>query len=61
MSKWERFGPYVKGILGAVIGLFVVVFVVHTYQDHQALHQLVGFVNAYGTRIEALPPTPVGK
>ena len=46
---------YFKGFIGAVFGVMVVLTIVHLYQDHQALHQIIGFVNANASKIVGKP------
>lgn len=51
----KTLAPFAKGILGAVIGGLLLLGAIHIYSDHQAFHQVVGFINANGAKIAALP------
>lgn len=49
---WGAFG---KGAIGALVAIGLVIVGLHLYQDHVALHQMIGFVNAYAPRVMAIP------
>lgn len=52
---WTKAGSFLKGILGAIVGVVLVIVVLHIYQDHQAFHQLAAFINVYSEKITKLP------
>lgn len=57
--QWWRILPYLKGLIGAVVGGLLFLVALHGYQDHRGYHQLVGMWNVYAARILALPaPAP---
>lgn len=37
--------PFLIGFLGACIGTILVLIVMHMYNDHVELHQMVAFIN----------------
>lgn len=48
-------GPFVTGLVGAMIGAALLLMSAHVYQDHALLHQVVTFINQQGGKIVALP------
>lgn len=57
MTKLRSFvtGPFGKGAIGAIVAVGLLMGALHLYQDHVALHQMIGFVNAYAPRVMAIP------
>mgnify|MGYP001559041419 CR=1 FL=1 len=51
----KTLGPFVKGIVGAILGGVVLILALHAYQDHQALHALAAFINQHAEKITKLP------
>lgn len=51
----KSLAPFAKGLLGAILGGVLILLGVHFYTDHQAFHQVVGFINTHGAKIAALP------
>ncbi len=44
--------PVALGVFGMLLGLGAV----HAYTDHQALHQIIGMINAAQQQKPAVPP-----
>lgn len=47
MTAWPTFAshPFWKGLVGGILGVLLVLILVHLWLDHQALHQLITYVN----------------
>jgi len=53
-----RTSPFVKGFLGAIAAialLLLSLLAIHLWSDHTALHVVVDFLNQHGERISKLP------
>jgi hypothetical protein len=53
-TSWARWSGVLKGFVGGILGMALVLLVVHAWLDHQALHQLMTFITAHAAQIEAL-------
>lgn len=51
--------PFVKGLIGAVLGtlatLVIAFLLVHAWFDHMLLHQLGDYINQVAPKIQKLP------
>lgn len=54
LTHVKKLAPFGKGLLGAVLGGILFLMGLHAYADHQALHQVIGFINANAAKIAAL-------
>jgi hypothetical protein len=54
--------PYIKGFLGAVVGLVFGLLIWHAYVDHVLVHQVVAVIQQAQAQAQrpaaAKPPTP---
>ena len=48
--------PYLKGMVGAIVGGILLLLAIHAYTDHVALHQVIDFINTQGPKVVKLPP-----
>jgi len=56
MRTWlARLGPFIRGVLGGVLGVLVVLAGLHLVQLYLALQQVIQFINVYGPKIQRLP------
>lgn len=54
MTTAKKLAPFGKGLLGAFVGGLLLLAGLHIYADHQALHQVIGFLNANSAKLAAL-------
>jgi hypothetical protein len=44
-SRWAPWAPFLKGLLGGILGIGLVVVALHLWADHVALHQIITYIN----------------
>lgn len=54
LTRVKNLAPFGKGLLGAILGGVLLLVGLHVYADHQALHQVIVFLNANSAKIAAL-------
>jgi len=54
-ERLKQLGPFFTGVIGACLGVVLVLLVIHLWSDHVAFHALVNFINANGAKIQKLP------
>lgn len=47
--------PYVKGFVGAIAGVVLVLLILTAWNDHVALQQLAAYINQVAPKINKLP------
>jgi hypothetical protein len=40
-TRWQRTTPFIKGMLGALLGTALIYGALHIYYDHQFIHALI--------------------
>lgn len=54
---WTTWAPYLKGMIGAVVGGLLLLAASHLWQDHQSLHVLISLVNQQLAQQQQARPT----
>ena len=47
--------PFVRGILGGVLGLALALLTWHIWTDHRAFHVMLDYLNTHAATINKLP------
>jgi hypothetical protein len=55
LTRLAGLGPYVKGLLGGITGILLVLLTIHLVSLYLSLLQIIQFVNTYGPKIQKLP------
>ncbi len=51
----DRIPPFVKGLIGAILGTLLVVVLLHLYLDHVGLHEIQTYLLQNAGKISKLP------
>ncbi len=51
----KKLAPFWMGALGVLVAGAAFLIGLHVWTDHQALHQVIGFLNTNAAKINAIP------